>query len=288
HPRPRFLVSSRLPASSGDHSDAGDQPQLPADELLQLPPRNRMGKIKPQALLQQSKKKKGPARISLSTIITCNLVIIVIVLSLYAAYRHWSKRSQFEANFNGSEVPDLTFRILTFYKDFETIGGARRSMKYELPTYAILNTSRGSVTLELYRDAAPELVERFLDLCQKGHFNGTQFHRVIKNHVIQVSSSQKMGAAEDWMVEGRSDSHLGMSPKHDAFMLGTSKNHDGKDFQLFITTAPIHDLGSKLIVFGRVVKGENVVQEIEEVDTDENYQPKLPVGISDITLKRDA
>lgn len=55
-----------------------------------------------------------------------------------------------------------------------------------------------------------------------------------------------------------------ISLKHEAFMLGTSKvKHDIKEFDLFITTAPIPDLNEKLIVFGRVVKGEDVVQVIE-------------------------
>uniref|UniRef100_A0A1D1XR41 Peptidyl-prolyl cis-trans isomerase n=1 Tax=Anthurium amnicola TaxID=1678845 RepID=A0A1D1XR41_9ARAE len=234
-----------------------------------------MGKIKPQALLQQSKKKKGPARISLSTIITCNLVIFVVVLSLYAAYRHWYKRSQLETNSQESE-------------DFETIGGARRSMKLELTTYAILNTSKGPVTLELYKEAAPEVVDRFLDLCQKGHFKGTHFPRVIKNYVIQVGGSLQPGASEDWIKNRKSDSPLVMSTKHDAFLLATSKvDHDGKDFQLFITTVPIPNLSDRFIVFGRVIKGDDVVQEIEDVDTDENYQPNLPVGIDDINLKQD-
>lgn len=102
-------------------------------------------------------------------------------------------------------------------------------------------------------------------------------------------------------------------------MLGTSKTkHDSKGFELFITTAPIPDLNDKLTVFGRVVKGEDVVQvwdffldteylqlcpahrlhliqnyfsikiqEIEEVDTDEHYQPKSNIGIIDVTLKRE-
>lgn len=49
--------------------------------------------------------------------------------------------------------------------------------------------------------------------------------------------------------------------KHEAFMLGTSKGkRDDKGFDLFITTAPIPDLNEKLIVFGRVLKGEEVVQ----------------------------
>lgn len=53
------------------------------------------------------------------------------------------------------------------------------------------------------------------------------------------------------------------SMQHEAFMLGTSKGeHFNKRFDLFITTAPIPDLNEKLIVFGRVVKGEDVVQVI--------------------------
>jgi len=52
--------------------------------------------------------------------------------------------------------------------------------------------------------------------------------------------------------------------KHEAFMLGTSKGkHNHKGFDLFITTAPIPDLNEKLIVFGQVIKGEDVVQVTE-------------------------
>ncbi|OVA02517.1 Cyclophilin-like peptidyl-prolyl cis-trans isomerase domain [Macleaya cordata] len=111
------------------------------------------------------------------------------------------------------------------------------------------------------------------------------FHRVIKNYVIQGGDSQRLGATEDWTLKGN---HHSISLKHEAFMLGTSKaKHDSKGFELFITTAPIPDLNDKLIVFGRVIKGEDVVQEIEEVDTDEHYRPKSPIGIINVTLKRD-
>jgi ABC-type phosphate transport system permease subunit len=51
-----------------------------------------MARIKPQALLQQSKKKKGPARISVTTIILCNLIVVLIVFFVFATYRHWSQR----------------------------------------------------------------------------------------------------------------------------------------------------------------------------------------------------
>ncbi|RWW85261.1 hypothetical protein BHE74_00006087, partial [Ensete ventricosum] len=124
--------------------------------------------------------------------------------------------------------------------------------------------------------------------CRKGHFKGMLFDHVIKNFVIQGGNSQKLEVAGDWILKGKAHSQLATSPKHEAFMLGTLKpNKDSKEFELFITTAPIPDLSDKLIIFGRVIKGEDVVQEIEEVDTDEHYRPKSPVGIVDIALKRE-
>uniref|UniRef100_A0A0A9GHP0 Uncharacterized protein n=1 Tax=Arundo donax TaxID=35708 RepID=A0A0A9GHP0_ARUDO len=51
-----------------------------------------MARIKPKQLLIQSKTKKSPTRISYSTIITWNLIVVLVVLSLYATYSHWHHR----------------------------------------------------------------------------------------------------------------------------------------------------------------------------------------------------
>lgn len=230
-----------------------------------------MARIKPQTLLLQSKKKKGPTRISVTTIILCNLIVVLIVLSLVATYRHWSQRS--------SDQPERS-------SAFEDVDAFVGSKKFDLPGFAILNTSKGYITVELYKEGSPEIVDKFLDFCQKGYFEGMPFHRVIKHYVIQGGKSQGLGTAEDWTSKAKPHA---ISPKHEAFMLGTSKlEQDGKGFELFITTAPIPDLNDKLIVFGRVIKGEDVVQEIEEVDTDEHYRPKYPIKIISVTLKRQA
>ncbi|XP_008804381.1 peptidyl-prolyl cis-trans isomerase CYP21-4 [Phoenix dactylifera] len=233
-----------------------------------------MARIKPQALLQQSKRKKGPTRICLTTVLTCKLVVILIVLSLYATYKHWYRRSSDELRLD-----------LHNFEHSEAFG---ESKKYNLPSYAILNTAKGSITMELDKDASPDVVGKFVELCQKGYFKTMPFHHVIKNYVIQGGHSQRIGAAEDWILKRKSHSQLAISPKHEAFMIGTTvANSDDKGFELFITTAPIPDLSDKLLVFGRVIKGEDVVQEIEEVDTDEHYRPKSPVGIIDVTLKQE-
>lgn len=51
-----------------------------------------MAKIKPQALLQQSKKKKGPSRVSVVTIAIYGLIIVVMGFFLYTSYQHWTRR----------------------------------------------------------------------------------------------------------------------------------------------------------------------------------------------------
>lgn len=161
------------------------------------------------------------------------------------------------------------------------------SRKLDIPRYAIFNTSKGLITVELYKEGSPEVVDEFIDSCQKGHFKGMPFHRVVKNFVIQGGDFDSHGVTEEWTSRGKHYNQLDTSLKHEAFMLGTSNaKHDKEGFDLFITTAPIPDLNEKLNVFGRVVQGEDVVQEIEEVDTDEHYRPKSPIGIINVTLKQ--
>ncbi|XP_022770799.1 peptidyl-prolyl cis-trans isomerase CYP21-4-like isoform X2 [Durio zibethinus] len=232
-----------------------------------------MARIKPQALLQQSKKKKGPARISVTTIILSSLIVVVTVFFLYATYRHWSQRSRIQIG-NKQSV-------------FEGDNSYMNSKKSDLRGYAILDTAKGLITVELFKDSSPEVVDQFLDLCHRGQFNGMLFRHVVKHYVIQAGDNDKLGAAEDWNLKGNHYSQLDTSLKHEVFMLGTSKaKHDNEGFELFITTAPIPDLNEKLIVFGKVVKGEDVVQEIEEVDTDEHYRPKSSIAINRVTLKQ--
>ncbi|TMW98216.1 hypothetical protein EJD97_004352 [Solanum chilense] len=233
-----------------------------------------MAKIKPQALLLQSKKKKGPSGISVPTIILYGLIVAVMVFFLFATYRHWSRRSMIQ-----------TRDELSTTEDENTFIEHKRS-DVNGPTYASITTSKGLIIVELYKDGSPDIVDEFVDFCQKGHFKGMRFNRVIKHFVIHGSKVDKREGTEDWTSRGKHYSRLDTSLKHEAFMLGTSKtNHEGEGFDLFITTAPIPDLNDKINVFGRVIKGEDIVQEIEEVDTDDHYRPKTPVQINEVTLK---
>lgn len=232
-----------------------------------------MARIKPKQLLIQSKTKKAPSRISYSTIITWNLIVILVVLSLYATYSHWHQRStqDFEMELHEAE---LAVRP----EDPKMISR---------PRYAVMNTAKGPITIEIYKDASADVVDRFINLCKSNHFKGMPFRHIIKNFVIQGGDFDFDGASQEWITKAKASGKNDLSPKHEAFMIGTAKNPNTKGFDLFITTAPIPDLNDKLVVFGRVIKGEDIVQEIEEVDTDEHYQPKAAIGIIDIVLKQE-
>ncbi|XP_063943264.1 peptidyl-prolyl cis-trans isomerase CYP21-4 isoform X2 [Daucus carota subsp. sativus] len=229
-----------------------------------------MAKIKPQALLQQSKKKKGPRNISVSTVVLYGVLVVLLVFFVLASYRHVTERVQ-------------TKDGLPIRKNLGAYGGSKKS---DFPRYAIFNTSKGMISVELYKDGVPDVVNEFIDACQMGQLKGMQFHRVIKNFVIQGGDFDNE-ITEEWTSKGKHYDQLDTSVKHEAFMICTSKGkRDKEGFELFITTAPIPDLNKKLHVFGRVIKGEDVVQEIEEVDTDEHFRPKSWIGITDVTLER--
>lgn len=233
-----------------------------------------MARIKPQALLQQSKKKKTPRSISIPTIALYSVVTLVMVFFLFATYKHWSQRSVIIQTEEGTS----NFQVEEDFLD---------SKKSDVPRYAIFNTSKGLITVELYKESSPEVVDEFIDACQKGHFKGMLFQRVVKHFVIQGGDSENHAVIEDWTFREKHYNHLEKRLKHEAFMLGTSNmKHEKEGFDIFITTAPIPDLNAKLNVFGRVIKGEDIVQEIEEVDTDNHYRPKAVVKINGITLKQ--
>ncbi|KAL3849664.1 hypothetical protein ACJIZ3_011546 [Penstemon smallii] len=231
-----------------------------------------MARIKPQALLQQSKKKKGPSRMSVTTIAIYGLIIVAMVFFLFSTYKHWTRRSEFQMkDISGAEKE----------KSFDAME------KVDVPKYAVIKTSKGSIIVELYKEGSPEVVGEFIESCQKGRFKGMLFNRVIKNFIIQGGDVNRPGNMEDWTLKGKHYNHIDSRMNHEAFMLGTSKaKPDGGGFDLVITTSPIPDLNEKINVFGHVVKGEDVVQEIEEADTDDHYQPKTPIGIIEVTLKQ--
>ena len=119
----------------------------------------------------------------------------------------------------------------------------------------LLQTSQGDVTVELFEDEAPNTVANFVNLVEKGYYDGLKFHRVMKGFMAQGGRS-KDGLGYNIKCECYRDD----ARKHARGVL--SMAHAGRDTggsQFFITFVKTDFLDGKHTVFGRVIKGmENV------------------------------
>ncbi len=150
-----------------------------------------------------------------------------------------------------------------------------------------LTTSAGTIRLELDEALAPKTVANFLAYVNKGHYDGTIFHRVIKSFMIQggghtADMSQK---PTDAPVENEANNGL-KNVKYSVAMARTSAPHSASA-QFFINTKDNDFLnfssptpsGWGYAVFGKVVAGAEVVDAIEKVQTGRNDVPVETVTI---------
>ena len=131
---------------------------------------------------------------------------------------------------------------------------------------ATIETSKGTIELELYPQYAPKTVNNFVFLARQGFYDGVSFHRVISNFMIQGGDPTGTGTSgPGYKFE---DEFSGNPLRHDAkviSMANAGANTNGSQF--FITHAPQPHLNNKHTVFGKVTQGEDVVDAIRQGDT---------------------
>ncbi|MEW5843940.1 MAG: peptidylprolyl isomerase [Bacteroidota bacterium] len=128
-----------------------------------------------------------------------------------------------------------------------------------------MNTSKGIIEIELYPEHAPMTVNNFVFLAKEGFYDGVSFHRVISDFVIQGGDPTGTGRGGPGY---KFEDELKNNPlKHERgviSMANAGPNSNGSQF--FITYSPQPHLNGKHTVFGKVVNGINVVDEIEQGD----------------------
>ena len=132
-----------------------------------------------------------------------------------------------------------------------------------------LNTNRGAIVVGLYEDLAPQHVHNFLKLCEDGFYDGTKFHRVIREFMIQGGDPNSVeGEPDTWGQGGpgyQIEPEIG-SLWHFTHVLAAAKlpgDTESSGSQFYITTAPSHQLDGQHTVFGVLLEGFDVVEEIE-------------------------
>lgn len=163
----------------------------------------------------------------------------------------------------------------------------------------LMKTSAGEIVIELYPDKAPKTVANFLQYVKDGHYSGTLFHRVIGNFMIQG------GGYERSLYDGKFDNKTTRAPielesknglKNDIGWVAMARtgNPNSATSQFFINVADNASLnhpspdGHGYAVFGKVVKGMDVVAAIRDVKTKRvgpfSDVPADPVTIDSMTV----
>lgn len=175
---------------------------------------------------------------------------------------------------------------LTFTKDKEENIDMEQTEKQ-----VVMQTSRGDITIALFVDKAPETVANFEKLAKEGFYNGTKFHRVIEDFMIQGGDplSKDDSAQEMWGTGGPGYTFVDEIHDENYNVRGTiamaNAGPDTNGSQFFINVADNNFLDTKHTVFGRVIDGMEVVDDIVSTETDGRDVPIEPIVILEIVIK---
>jgi cyclophilin family peptidyl-prolyl cis-trans isomerase/HEAT repeat protein len=158
---------------------------------------------------------------------------------------------------------DFSSRIGTVQTRNSTADYRRALSRNDQNVRAVVTTSRGSFTIELLPDLAPLTIDNFVQLAQRGYFRGITIHRVVPNFVIQDGDPRGDGnGGPGYQIR----CEINEVPFDRAAVGMALSGKDTGGSQWFITHAPQPHLDGGYTVFGRVVKGMDVVDQIVRGD----------------------
>lgn len=149
-----------------------------------------------------------------------------------------------------------------------------------------LKTNFGEIKFETYDADAPKTVKNFIDLANKGFYNGLTFHRVIKGFMIQGGDPDGNGTGgpgyqfED-ELNPETESYKAGYKKGVVAMANAGPNTNGSQFFVMHEDYP---LPNNYTIFGKVVSGQEVVDKIANVAIDSNDKPLEPVVIESVEV----
>ena len=154
-------------------------------------------------------------------------------------------------------------------------------------TVAIIKTNMGTIEIELFADQTPKTVENFVGLAEKGYYNGIIFHRVIKDFMLQTGDPTGTGRGGESFWGGKFEDEIVSDLKHDnpgiLSMANAGPNTNGSQF--FITLVATPWLDGKHTVFGKVIKGMDVVYAIGVVKTGAGDKPINTVVMEEVIIE---
>ena len=155
---------------------------------------------------------------------------------------------------------------------------------------AVVETTQGTIEIELRPDLAPKAVENFVTHSKNGYYDGLIFHRIIKNFMIQGGDPTGTGRGGESIWKKKFNDEFASKAIFDKpgilAMANSGPNTNGSQF--FITTVPTYWLNGRHTIFGYVKKGMDSIKKLENVPTSGQYQGNKPLRdqkVIKITIK---
>lgn len=159
--------------------------------------------------------------------------------------------------------------------------------------YVLLKTSKGDIVLELDSKNAPETTENFVQYVKDGHYDGTIFHRVIKDFMIQGGGMDAQMKERSTRAPIMNEADNGLKNNKYTIAMARTSDPDSATAQFFINTNDNDFLNFKsqtiqgwgYAVFGKVVSGSEVVDAIEVVPTTRRF-PHDDVPVEPVVIEK--
>ena len=155
---------------------------------------------------------------------------------------------------------------------------------------AEIHTSAGEIDIRFFPDVAPNHVKNFIDLAEKGFYNGSKFHRVIPDFMIQGGDPNTISGSPSTWGTGGSGKNVdaefnSVSHKRGIVSMARSNDRNSASSQFFIVVKDSTFLDKQYTVFGQVTKGMDVADKIVSAPRDASDRPNNPTTIDKIVIR---
>src|SRR6266480_1413815 len=179
-----------------------------------------------------------------------------------------------------------------------TVAEERKEEKTSVNTsneVAVIKTSEGEMVVQFWTDAAPNTIENFKKLAREGFYDGTIFHRIVKGFMIQGGDPNSKDPAKEnsygeggpgYKIKAEFNDH---SHERGVISMARSSDPDSAGSQFFICLAPVPRLDHQYTTFGKLIKGDDVLEKIGDTpvtrsSSGETSKPTKRVVIESIKI----
>src|SRR6202162_5999981 len=157
---------------------------------------------------------------------------------------------------------------------------------------AVIKTSEGDMVIQFWTDAAPNTIENFKKLARSGFYNGTIFHRIVKGFMIQGGDpNSKDPAKEDsygaggpgYKIKAEFNDH---SHEPGVISMAREPDPDSAGSQFFICLAPVTRLDHQYTTFGKLIKGDDVLEKIGNTPVTRNSTGEVSRPTKRVTIEK--